>query len=95
MLPNSNCKLPNIEVAKLAVWPCDSTKACCVLQAYSCHLKSERKSMSHISDPMPKKKAEVCSKTWKKAKGVEAGKKYVEQGINLNASNMCYRWEKT
>ena len=21
--------------------------------------------------------------------GVEAGKKYVEQGINLNASNMC------
>jgi len=26
------------------------------------------KSMSNISDPMPKKKAEVCSKTWKKAK---------------------------
>jgi len=24
--------------------------------------------MSHISDPTPKKKAEVCSKTWKKAK---------------------------
>jgi len=24
--------------------------------------------MSHISDPMPKKKAKVCSKTWKKAK---------------------------
>jgi len=38
--------------------------------------------MSHISDPMPKKKAEVYSKTWKK------GKKYVKQGINLNASNM-------
>jgi len=26
--------------------------------------------------------------------GVEAGKKYVEQGINLNASNMCWQ-EKT
>ena len=49
-------------------------------------------SMSHISDRMPKKKAEVCSKTWKKAKvHVEAGKKYVEQGINLNASNMCWQ----
>jgi len=47
--------------------------------------------MSHISDPTPKKKAEVCSKTWKKAKVhvEQAGKKYVEQGINLNASNMC------
>jgi len=42
MLPNSNCKLPNIEVTELAVQPCDNTKACCVLQTYSCHLKSER-----------------------------------------------------
>jgi len=44
--------------------------------------------MSHISDPTPKK-AEVCSKTWKKAKVWRLAKKYVEQGINLNASNMC------
>jgi len=36
MLPNSNCKLPNIEVAELAVWSCDGTKAYCVLQANSC-----------------------------------------------------------
>jgi len=45
--------------------------------------------MSHISDPTPKKKAEVCSKTWKKAKVWRLAKKYVEQGINLNASDMC------
>ena len=54
------------------------------------------KSMSHISDPMPKKKVEVCSKTWKKAKVWRLAKKYVEQeweeqGINLNASNMCWQ----
>ena len=41
--------------------------------------------MSHISDPTPKKKAEVCMQ---QDQGV-AGKKYVEQGINLNASDMC------
>ena len=35
------------------------------------------------------KKAEVCSKTWKKAKVWRLAKKYMEQGINLNASNMC------
>jgi len=45
--------------------------------------------MIHISDPMPKKKAEVCSKAWKKAKVWRLAKKYVEQGINLNASNTC------
>ena len=50
------------------------------------------KSMSHISDLTPKKKAEVCSKTCpEEGQGVEAGKKYVEQGINLNASNMCWQ----
>ena len=50
------------------------------------------KSMSHISDPMLKKKAEVRSKTsMEEGQGVEAGKKYVEQGINLNASNMCWQ----
>ena len=27
----------------------------------------------------------------KEGQGVEAGKKYVEQGINLNASNMCWQ----
>jgi len=43
--------------------------------------------MSHISDPMPKKQAEVCSKTWKKV--WRLAKTYVEQGINLNASDMC------
>jgi len=42
MLPSSNYKHPDIEVTDLAVWPCDSTKACCVLQANSCHLNSER-----------------------------------------------------
>ena len=35
MLPNSNSKLPNIEVAELAVWG-DGTRAYCVLQANSC-----------------------------------------------------------
>ena len=47
-----------------------------------------QKSKSHISDHRPKKKAEVHSKTRKKAKVWRLAKKYVEQGINLNASGM-------
>jgi len=27
----AKCKLPSIEVAELAVWPCNNTKACCVM----------------------------------------------------------------
>jgi len=45
--------------------------------------------MSHVSDPRPKKRAEVCSKTRKKAKVWRLTKKFVEQGINLNVSDMC------
>jgi len=40
--PCCQIQIVNIEVAELAVWPCDDTKACCVLQANSRHLKSER-----------------------------------------------------
>jgi len=87
MLLSSNCKLPNIEVAELVVWSV-------IVQSMLCFASKQlppqkRKSMSHISDPTPKKKAEVCSKTWKKATVWRLAKKYVEQGINLNASDMC------
>jgi len=75
MLPNSNCKLPNIEVTELigcmALWQYKS-----MLCFVSIQLPPQKwKSMSHISDPTPKKKTP----------------KYVEQGINLNASNMCWQ----
>ena len=52
---------------------------------------SKVKSMSHISDPRPKKKAEVHSKTRKKVKVWRLVKKYMEQGINLNASDVCWQ----
>ena len=45
--------------------------------------------MSHISNPRPKRKAEVHSKTGKKAKVWRLAKTYVEQCINLNPSDMC------
>ena len=47
-----------------------------------------------ISDPRPKKKAEVHSKTLKKAKVWKLAKKYVHQGINLNASDTCCLMEE-
>ena len=50
------------------------------------------KSRSHISDPMPKKKAELSvQQDLEEGQGVEADKEYVEQGINLNASNVCWQ----
>ena len=46
--------------------------------------------MSH--DPMAKKKAcRSVQQDLEECQGVETGKKYVEQGINLNASNMCWQ----
>jgi len=50
------CKLPNIEVAELAVWSYDDTKACCVLQANSCHLKSERAWAIYLTPRLRKQK---------------------------------------
>jgi len=35
MLPDSNCKLPNIEVVEFALWPRDGTKTCFELVATS------------------------------------------------------------
>ena len=96
MLPNSNCKLPNIEVTELAVWPCDNTKlkSICVLQAYSMP-PQKWKSMSHISDPMPKKKTEVCSKTWKKAKVWRLAKSMWNRALTWMHPTCADRWEKT
>jgi len=48
--------------------------------------------MSHISDPNPKKKK--CTARPEEGQGMEGWrlvKKYVERGINLNASDMCWQ----
>ena len=69
-----------------------STKAC--LYFASKQLPPQKwKSMSHtcIPDPRRKKKAGVHSKTRKKAKVWKLAENYVEQGINLNVSNMGWQ----
>ena len=81
MLPNSNCKYRRCWVGCMALWWYKS-----MLCFASKQLPPQKKSLSHIPDPTPKKKAEVCSKTWEKAKVWRLAKKDVEQGINLNAS---------
>ena len=68
MLPNSNCKLPNIDaVAELAVWPHDGANACCVLQGNGCHLKSERVWAISLTPGLRRKQ-----KCTAKGQGVEA-----------------------
>jgi len=39
--------------------------------------------MSHIYDPMPKKKVEVCSKTWKRAKVWRLAKSMWNRALKL------------
>ena len=102
MLPNSNCKLPNIEVTELAVWPCDNTKLkACVLQAYSCHFKSERAWAISLT-PRLRRKQKCAARPGRRPRCGDW--QNVEQGINLNASNMCWQmgpikvelaWEST
>ena len=58
---------------ELPVWPCDDIKASAT---------TATSKVSHISNPRPRKTAEVHSK---KAKVWRLVKKYVEEGINLNA----------
>jgi len=56
MLPNSNCKLPVIEVAELVVWPCDGTKHV-VFCKQTIATSKVKEHEPYLSDPMPKKKA--------------------------------------
>ena len=53
------------------------------------------KSMSHISDPMPKKKAEAFSKTWKKAKVWRLAKSMWNRALTWMHPTCADRWEKT
>ena len=53
------------------------------------------KSMSHISDPTPKKKAEVCSKTWKKAKVWRLARSMWNRALTWMHPTCADRWEKT
>ena len=82
------CKLSNIEVAELAVWHCDGTKACFVLQASSCHLKSER--TGAISLPPCLRRMQKCvARPGRRPRC--GGWQQSGTGINLNASDMCWQ----
>ena len=70
MLPNSNCKLSNIEVTELAVCPHDGTKACCVLQANTCHIESEPYLQSQAWE-----ESRSAQQDREEGQSVEAGKK--------------------
>ena len=93
MLPNSNCKLPNIEVAELAVWPCDDTKACCVLQANSCHLKSERAWAIYLTPRLRKQKCAARPGRRPRCGGWQ--KSMWNRALTWMHPTCADRWEKT
>jgi len=89
MLPNSNCKLPNIEVAELAVYGPMTLQKCVVFcKQNSCHLKSERAWAISLT-PGLRRTQKCTARPGRRPRC--GGWQYVEQGINLNASDM--RWQ--
>ena len=73
--PCCRIQIVNIEYAELAVWPRDGTKACCVLQANSCHLKSARACLT-----LGLRRKQECTARPGRKQGVEAGEKVCGTG---------------
>ena len=90
MLPNSNCKLPNIEVAELAVW----YKSMLCLQANSCHLRSER-AWSISLTPCLRRKQKCAARPGRRPRCGGWQKSMWNRALTWMHPTCADRWEKT